>query len=70
MAIVILVIVPARAAFFLTIYWLQYRFYLQFVSTTVILRNHHGLYKKNSFAEANNHSASREFSHHLMELDG
>ena len=37
---------------------------------TVILRNHHGLYKKKNFSEANNHSASREISRHPMELDG
>jgi len=35
----------------------------------VILRNHHGLYKKN-FSEADNHSASREVFRHPMELDG
>jgi hypothetical protein len=69
-AIVILAIVPARTAFLVTIYWFEYRFYLHFVSTAVILRNHHGLYKKNSFSEANNHSSSREVSHHLMELVG
>ena len=69
-AIVILAIVPARAAFFFKIYWFEYIFYLHFVTTTVILRNHNGPQKKNSFLEANNHSASREVSHHLMEHGG